>query len=184
MTKPWIASAPQVQARVEPADDGSDQQRVSVTVTFAVSAAEPGARPAGAHWHGPLRMDVGAWWEQGVTTPVVRVPDVVGDTQAAAHEELGDAGLVPNDLPYLPPPQPTDPGSESVLAVEVRVVSQAPAGGEYVSPGSTVQLEYGTMDTLGEHPVPVDPERFDFRPPCDLVSCEWTPLRVELEFDG
>lgn len=183
MTKPWIASAPQVQARVEPADDGSDQHRVSVTVSFAVSSAEPGAaRPAGAHWHGPLRMALDAWWEQSVTPPVVRVPHVVGDSQAGAHEALRQAGLVPSDMPYLLPTEPADPVTGAVLAVEVRVVRQAPTGGAYAPPGSIVELEYEAVGTLSEHPERVDQDWVDSRPPCDLISCEWTPLRVELEF--
>lgn len=182
MTKPWIASVPELHARLEPARSGAGDHRVSLTVSFDVSTVEPGGgRPDGPHWHGPLRLAARDGWEHDVALPAVRVPGVVGRSRDAAHEALGEAGLVPDDLPYLLPSEPTTEPT-SGLAVDVRVVRQTPTSGAWVSPGSSVELEYDAAGTVPERVEPVDDAWVDPTPPCDLISCEWSPLRVELMF--
>ncbi len=64
----------------------------------------------------------------------VTVPSVVGKTEAAAGAEISAAGLTPVTNP-VPAPTPADVG---------KVISQNPAAGADVSPGSTVVIDVGT----------------------------------------
>jgi hypothetical protein len=81
--------------------------------------------------------------ELGPTCPnQLFVPEVEGDPQAQALQEIRDANLIPNPLPVA------DPTCEKIGLV----VSQTPRGGTPVDAGATVTIRVGARDPRHECP--------------------------------
>lgn len=165
MHKRWLVGAPQMQARLDPSDDGT--QRLTVTIEITISSTDE-ASPPGGPVSGPVRLPLPRWPDTvdvvEVVDALVLVPSVIGSDAGAATAALQAAGLTPVDNPFV-----SSGGVPYVTA-------QNPPGGTWVSPGSDVTLDY--VEQLSEPKAPWTVIDIDTPDPVDKPD----PVVLQLEF--